>query len=186
MAKYLNASVLNFWRENRAHPDGSVPGYLSIGAACLFPPIDLNVPVQSISAKMPASCSKGRAVFPTIERGGVYVSLKIGQYEMKHSKKKRKGAPGGVINCLQCTDSPIDQILIHDALNDSSVNLAGCIAPGMEKKPPPGQGILESEKAMEEIWKLLGGYSIGKLVTLNVWSNVPGETRTRKTWGKLK
>lgn len=47
-------------------------------------------------------------------------------------------------------------------------------------------GILKSADAMEEIWKLLGGYKLKTKVTLNVWSNTPGETRTKLTWGKLK
>jgi hypothetical protein len=121
--------------------------------------------------------------FPTIERGGTYVSLKTGSYAMKHSKKKRGG---GTINCLQCQHAKIDQILIHDALNDSSTNLEGCIAPGLAKKPPPGMGILSSAVAMKQIFQLLGGYSLGKEVTLNVKSNVPGEVRTKETWKKLE
>jgi hypothetical protein len=152
-----NTEIL-FNRESKAYADGSVPGVLTV---------------------------QGQN-FPTIERGNNFVSLKIGKYKMKHSKKNRKGAPGGTINCLQCMDSKIDQILIHDAKNDSSLNLEGCIAPGMMKKSPPGMGILRSKEAMDKIFVLLGGYNLGNEVTLNVQSNVPGDFRTKESWARLK
>lgn len=175
--------ILNFWRESKSYGDNSVPEWLLVGGSFLFPPLEPGVPIHSIVDKMPAISYTDPNLFPTIERGGGYVSLKVGQYKMKHSKKIR-GA--GTINCLQCMDAEIDQILIHDALNDSSTTLQGCIAPGMSKKASPGMGILDSATAMTEIFKLLGGYSIGKGVILNVWSNVPGETRTRASWDRIK
>ena len=178
-------SVLNFWRGPTAYRDGSVPGWLEVGTMALMPPIDPSARIQSLVDKMPPSIRNSPHLFPTIEHGGTTISLKIGQYKLKHSKKKREPPIGNTINCLQVTGHPkIDQILIHDAWKDSSNNLAGCIAPGMKKKTKGPGGVLQSAKAMEEIWKLLGGYRIGTEVTLNIWSNTPGETRTIHNWGK--
>lgn len=178
--------VLNLWREPNAHPDGSVPGWLEVGTLAFLPPYVPGDKVQSLVDRMPASLRNSRRLFPTIERGGTYTSLKVGYYTLKHSKKKRKSAPGGVINCLQITDHQINQVLIHDAMHDSSTTLKGCIAPGLVRKPPPGAGILDSAEAMDAIWTLLGGYGLGDEVKLAVWSNTPGETRTRETWKRLK
>ena len=179
-------SILNFWREPKAYRDGSVPGWLEVGTMALMAPIIPGTKVESLVDKMPASVRNSTRLFPTIERGARFINLKVGQYQLKHSKKKRKGAPGGTINVLQVIEhANIDQILIHDAWKDSSIELEGCIGPGLRKKPSPGMGILDSKEAMEEIWRLLGGYSVGTKVTLNVWSNVPGDTRTIHTWGKM-
>ena len=180
-------SIINFWRESKAYRDGSVPGWLEVGTMALMPGLEPGAAVQSKVDIMPATVRNSPHLYPSIERGGGYVNLKIGQYKMQHSKKKRRGAPGGTINCLQVIEhGNIDQILIHDAMGDSSTQLEGCIGPGLRKKTAPGMGILDSKGAMDEIWKLLGGYTLGNKVTLNVWSNVPGETRTKLTWGKLK
>ncbi|MEO0820751.1 MAG: DUF5675 family protein [Pseudomonadota bacterium] len=176
-------SILNLWREPKAHRDGSVPGWLEIGTMALMPPIAAESKLQSVTHLMPPQIRTSTRLFPTIERGNGYVNLKIGQYALKHSKKKRGK---GTIDCLQVVEhKAIDQILIHDALRDSSTTLEGCIGPGLTRKPSPGQGILDSAEAMKEIFKLLGGYSLGTRATLNVWSNVPGETRTKLTWARI-
>lgn len=143
-----------FCRETVAYSDGSVPGQLRVGAM----------------------------VFPTIERGGDRVNLKIGVYVMEHSTKRT----GRKVKCLRPVESKLDTLLIHDAFNDSSLELEGCIAPGLAKKPPPGMGILSSAAAMDQIWALLGGWQAGKTVTLHITSNVPGEARTKETWERLK
>ena len=123
----------------------------------------------------------GTREFPTIERGAGYVNLKQGDYVMVHSTKNT----GRKIKCLRPEITRIGTLLVHDAYNDSSNQLQGCIAPGMEIKPN-GMGILRSAQAMDEIWKLLGGWEAGKKVTLKVENNLPGETRTKDTWERLK
>jgi hypothetical protein len=123
----------------------------------------------------------GTTTFPTIERGAGFVNLKTGSYVMKHSIKNT----GRRIQCLRPEIVQIYTLLIHDALGDSSNNLEGCVAPGMEKKAN-NLGIRRSAEAMEAVWKLLGGFEEGKKVTLNVLNNVPGETRTKDTWERLK
>lgn len=149
------------------------------------------IPITEISFEREAAANKDGSVFgtltvgakkfPTIERGKNFVNLKQGSYVMKHSTK----VTGRKVKCLRPEIVQITTLLIHDALGDSSNNLEGCIAPGMEKKPT-NMGILRSAAAMEEIWKLLGGFEEGKKVTLNVLNNVPGESRTKDTWDRLK
>ena len=135
-----SVKVIVLERAPTAHADGSVPGTLHVGDTS----------------------------FPTIERGGGYVTLKIGDYVMEHSWKKT----GRRVKCLRPVQKEIDTILIHDARYDSSTELKGCISPGMAKKPFPGQGILDAEGAMNKLWKLLGGYVPGRRVTLHVLNNV--------------
>lgn len=141
-------------RESVAYHDGSVPGTLYVGDR----------------------------QFPTIERGGGYVNLKIGDYVMEHSEK----ISGRRIKCLRPVELELQTILIHAAYKDSSTNLEGCISPGMKKKPNPGMGILQADLAMEEIWKLLGAWKAGKKITLHVANNVPGEARTKEAWDRVR
>ncbi|MFQ5504092.1 MAG: hypothetical protein ACE5F1_04740 [Planctomycetota bacterium] len=151
-------------REPKAYADGSVPGILHVG---------------------PES-------FPTIERGQGYVSLKIGDYVMVHSWKWT----GRRVKCLRPVEplkrfarkgeKTIETILIHDAKNDDSLQLSGCISPGMVKKGGRGMGIRRAAEAMERIWELLGGFHEGKRVTLHVASNVPHELRTKETWDRVQ
>ncbi|MBI3469694.1 MAG: hypothetical protein HY000_42390, partial [Planctomycetes bacterium] len=129
----------------------------------------------------PGKFQVGLHTFPTIERGVKYVNFKKGDYVMVHSWKRTKR----IIKCLRPVIKQIDTLLIHDALYDSGDNLTGCVAPGMEKRQD-AEGIMRSASAMEEIWKLLGGFEEGKQCTLHVVNNVPGETRTKETWGRLK
>ena len=49
--------------------------------------------------------------FHTLERGLKFTNLKIGTYEMHHSKKRK----GRQVNCLRPTSAWIASILIHDA-----------------------------------------------------------------------
>jgi len=152
MAEEISLIVLE--RERKAYADGSIPGTLHVGTK----------------------------KFPTIERGGGYVNLKIGDYEMEHSVKNT----GRKVKCLRPVEAEVQTILIHDAKGDNSNNLAGCISPGLVKKPSPGMGIKHAALAMQEIWKLLGGWKRGKRVTLHVASNVPGDRRTKETWGRTR
>lgn len=96
-------AILNFWREPTAYRDGSVPGWLEVGTMALMSPIEPNAGIQSLVDRMPANVRNSKRLFPTIERGGRHISLKIGQYKMMHSKKKREPPPGGMINCLSST-----------------------------------------------------------------------------------
>ncbi|MEZ5427069.1 MAG: hypothetical protein R2747_12440 [Pyrinomonadaceae bacterium] len=117
--------------------------------------------------------------FLTMERGVRYVNLKIGTYEMKHSIKNTHRR----VKCLRPTDRRLSTILIHDALNDDPRNITGCIAPFPFGGESCGQS---SAEAMELLWTMLGGWHEGKKVTLKVLTNVPGETRTKETWGRLR
>lgn len=119
---------------------------------------------------------KGR--FSTLERGGWAPSLKVGNYEMVHSKKRK----GRKVNCLRPTTLYVSTMLIHDAYNDDADELEGCIAPfvlGTEANKLYG-----SEDAMNQMWKMLGGYdeSQKRKVTLRILSNVPGDNRTLEQW----
>jgi hypothetical protein len=129
------------------------------------------------------------AVFATRENDATlqYSSLRMGVYEMKHSKKTHDldGKPSTeVINCLRPTDPRIGKILIHRAKNNNPNTLVGCIAPGT-------WGTLydftDSEKAMEELFQALGGYEEGKLVNLHVLSNATGVgLGTKETWRRTR
>ena len=117
--------------------------------------------------------------FSTMERGHGFVYLKIGEYEMKHSKKGTK-RDGQDVLCLRPTDERVRSILIHDAKTRRPSSLAGCIAPfflGAEAYGP------SSAKAMDSLWEMLGGYEYGKRgVSLVVLTNVAGDTRTKEEW----
>lgn len=118
--------------------------------------------------------------FSTRERGHGYVSLRVGSYNMKHSIKGGKRQ----VKCLRPLEGAITTILIHDAYHDNPATLEGCIAPGTMTG---GAFWADSEKAMDEIWQLLGGWEDGKEITLNVMNNVsyiPAE-QTRDQWGRI-
>lgn len=184
--------IVHLWRESEAHPNGSVPGWLEVGTPAFLPQYGASEKLQSLADQIPPSLRNSQRVLPTIERGMLgakttaYTNLKIGTYTLEHSTKYRKGAPGNKIKCLRITDHDnISSVLIHDAINDSAWNLTGCVAPGMGRNPGAGGGILQSAAAMDVIWAYLGGHEEGKTVKLVVWSNIPGETRTKKTWSRL-
>jgi hypothetical protein len=128
-------------------------------------------------------------VFSTRENDATlkYSSLRMGVYEMKHSKKEFNldGTPAReVINCLRPTDQRIGRILIHRALNNNPNNLQGCIAPGVWGNVNEFNG---SEEAMAQLFEALGGYEEGKLVTLHVLSNASGVGfDTKETWWRTK
>lgn len=129
----------------------------------------------------------GYLMFPKIgkmlttrERGHGYVSLRIGKYRMKHSIKNTNRK----VQCLRPVESSITTILIHDAYKDRPETLEGCIAPG---KMGGGANWHDSAQAMEELWRLLGGWESEKEITLQVMTNVsyipPGQKR--KEWGRV-
>ncbi len=146
-------------RRKKANADGSVSGCLVV--------------YRSVIAA-------GSLTLPTIERGNGYVSLKMGMYIMKHDKKNT----GRTVKCLRPTEGAIKTILIHDAYQDKASQLAGCVAPGLQTDP--SGAISGSAEAMQRIWEYIGGWSDGALVKLDVLSNVPGDSRTRETWGRLQ
>src|SRR5688572_4608892 len=63
--------------------------------------------------------------FSTLERGVKFTNLKVGDYEMHHSKKRK----GRQVKCLRPTNMFISSVLIHDAYRDDANELEGCIAP---------------------------------------------------------
>jgi hypothetical protein len=116
--------------------------------------------------------------FSTLERGVKFTNLKVGDYEMHHSKKNR----GRQVKCLRPTNQFIMSVLIHDAWKDKASTLEGCIAPfmmGSEAHPYTG-----SAEAMEKLWEAVGGFdeSHKKTITLRILTNVPGEHRTAAEW----
>ena len=128
------------------------------------------------------------AVFSTVEKASTlnYSSLRVGIYEMKHSKKERNldGTPSEIINCLRPTDERIRKVLIHRAKNDNPNTLAGCISPGIFGHPNNFSG---SVTAMEKLFEALGGYQPEKLVTLKVLSNATGVgLGTKETWWRTR
>ena len=115
--------------------------------------------------------------FSTLERGIKFTNLKIGEYEMYHSKKRK----GRQVKCLRPTNIYISSVLIHDAYKDDANHLEGCIAPFLFGSEAHYVG---SEKAMEKLWELLGGYDESQKakITLRILNNVPGENRTAAQW----
>lgn len=185
--------IVHLWREPEAHPNGTVPGWLEVGTIAFLPAYGPDEKFQSLVDRMPPNLRNSKRVFPTIERGMLdakvvpYKSLKIGTYTLVHSTKDRDDTPpDNKINCLRIADNDnIKSMLIHDALADSARSLTGCVAPGLRRNPGPGTGILDSAEAMEAIWALFGGHVPGTEVKLVVWSNAPGDDRTKETWGLL-
>jgi hypothetical protein len=116
--------------------------------------------------------------FSTLERGVNFTNLKVGEYEMHHSKKNK----GRQVKCLRPTNKFIMSVLIHDAYDDKAKYLEGCIAPymtGSEASPYTG-----SAQAMEKMWEAIGGFDENhkRTVTLRILTNVPGEHRTAAEW----
>ena len=100
---------MELWRDKEANRDGSVRGVLWV---------------------MERFSTGGRGMvglYTTIEPGGGYVNLKVGDYMMEHSMK----ITGRQVKCLRPVESAIEPILIHDAWRDDPKQLTGCIAPGM-------------------------------------------------------
>ena len=132
---------------------------------------------------VPGELTIGKNVWPTIERGGGYTFARKGEYTLKMDMK----ATGRRVKCLRFDHDGIRTHLIHDALNDNHMNLAGCIAPGQKATE---EGIEGSEKAMAEVFLSLGGFVQGATKTIMIENNISGnETgeqwkRRRKAEGK--
>lgn len=115
--------------------------------------------------------------FSTLERGLRFTNLKVGDYEMHHSRKNK----GRKVKCLRPTNLFISSVLIHDAWKDDANELEGCIAPFLFGGEADYKG---SAQAMEKLWEMLGGFdeSHEKKITLRILTNFPGETRTADQW----
>ena len=115
--------------------------------------------------------------FSTLERGVKYTNLKVGDYEMHHSRKNTHRQ----VPCLRPTNKYISTVLIHDAYKDDANELQGCIAPFMTGGEAHYTG---SKQAMEKLWEKIGGYdeSYQRKITLRILTNVPGENRTAAQW----
>jgi len=131
--------------------------------------------VKKGSAGLDYVQTTGLAYFHTLERGHGFVRLRPGTYTMEHSKLSHYAdvqclRPVGLADPQQaaCLIHPITE---HVWPPDTADALEGCVAPflvGMAEVPGA------SKAAMEQLWKLLGGYAAGKQVTLVVSNDVPG------------
>ena len=132
---------------------------------------------------VPGELTIGSKTWPTIERGGGYTLVRKGEYTLKMDMK----ATGRSVKCLRFDHDGIRTHLIHDALSDNHMNLAGCIAPGQSTD---GDGIIGSAEAMKEVFLALGGFVQVKNKSISVENNITGsETglqwmRRRKAAGK--
>ena len=119
-------------------------------------------------------------IYSTRERGADTVSLRIGDYTMKHSTK----ITGRNVRCLRPTEFKISTILIHDAFEDDPNELEGCVAPGIRSMEADWSN---SARAMDELWTDLGGWDETGTVQLRVVTNVSYAPRnqTRNEWGRL-
>jgi hypothetical protein len=117
------------------------------------------------------------AQFSTLERGLKFTNLKIGTYEMHHSKKNK----GRQVKCLRPTNKFISSVLIHDAYKDDANNLEGCIAPFLFGSEAHYVG---SAEAMDKLWEKLGGFdeSHRQTITLRILNNFPNDNRTAAEW----
>ena len=104
-----------------------------------------------------------------------YSSLRVGIYTMEHSIK-RTHRP---VRCLRPVESSIQKVLIHDAYNDDPNSLEGCIAPGIIGGEADWSN---SALAMDKLFDAIGGFELGKQVSLVVLNNATGvghlESRT--------
>jgi hypothetical protein len=115
--------------------------------------------------------------FSTLERGVKFTNLKVGEYEMHHSIKRKNRH----VKCLRPTNMYISSVLIHDAYKDDANHLEGCIAPFLFGKEAHYVG---SAQAMDKLWELIGGFDESQKakITLRILNNVPGEKRTAAEW----
>jgi hypothetical protein len=113
--------------------------------------------------------------FETRERGHGYIRLPPGSYRMVHSKMAgfkdeiRCLRPLGLNNPkhARCLIHPITR---HVRPPDTADALQGCVAPFHPgRAETPG----DSDRAMEDLWVLLGGWKEGAHVSLVVVNDIP-------------
>ena len=127
------------------------------------------------NGSIPGTLTIGDSTWPTIERGASFTFVRKGNYELLMTHK----VSGRRVKCL-CfhEDAAISTHLIHDALGDNHLWLAGCIAPG---RSAHRNGIKDSATAMSEVFKALGGFTEWKKCTIEVQNNIRG-TETKAEW----
>lgn len=110
-----------------------------------------------------------------------YDSVPAGTYQLQMGQKNNDPD----VRCLRFVEIPGrkgsgNPFLIHRAKNDAwrGGSLAGCIAPGMAFGGAKTGQLNESEKAMNRIFELLG-YVPGKMVTIQIANNAPGDSWTK-------
>ena len=116
---------------------------------------------------VPGELTIGSKTWPTLERGGGYTFVRKGEYTLKMDMK----ATGRSVKCLRFDHDGIRTHLIHDALNDNHMTLAGCIAPGQSADD---DGINGSAEAMKEVFLTLGGFVQDKNKSISVENNITG------------
>jgi hypothetical protein len=118
-----------------------------------------------------------------LRQGSGYDSIPPGVYQLKMVKlgERDQGKKGP---CLQFSEIPGrkgvgNPFLIHRAYKDNWKTLEGCIAPGMGASHPAGNQLntrlSESEKAMDRILELLGGFEEGKVLSITIENAAPGQ-----------
>jgi hypothetical protein len=113
----------------------------------------------------------GEATYHTIERGGNYVTLPIGEYEIKmeesptkwEGKNPRRQFRVLGHNVYSAEHGRLAALLMHTG--NYPHQIVGCIAPG---KSYLSNGVGESRQAMQEIFNYCGGFGIGKKALLVV------------------
>ncbi len=131
------------------------------------------------NGSIPGMLKIGEKSWPTIERGHGYSFVRKGFYVMEMCVKTKARA----VNCLCFSESPaIWTHLIHDADNDDSKWLDGCIAPGLAATK---DGITGSAAAMLEVFAALNGFQMWKKVTIWVSNNISGD-ETKDEWIKRR
>lgn len=130
------------------------------------------------NGSIPGELTIGTKTWPTIERGVAYTFVRKGEYTLKMDVKNT----GRKVNCLRFDHEGIRTHLIHDALNDSHLNLQGCIAPGTSFDV---KGIKGSAAAMLEVFAALGGFVSGRTKTISIENNIAGE-ESGEDWMKRR
>lgn len=127
------------------------------------------------NGSVPGEMVIGNRKWPTIERGVSYTFVRRGDYELLMTHK----ASGRRVKCLCFHEDPaISSHLIHDALNDNHVWLAGCIAPGLTSN---ANGIAGSAEAMKQVFEALGGFAEGRKKTIRVENNIRS-SESKQEW----
>ena len=126
--------------------------------------------------RSPTGFLAGVAYFHTRERGHGYVFLRTGTYTMEHSTLHKFPK----VKCLRpvgIKDEKHAACLIHPITRyvnppDDPNKLKGCIAPFLVGEAELAGG---SDRAMDAIWKSVGGWKEGKKLTLVVLNDVPSK-----------
>jgi len=93
--------------------------------------------------------------------GNYTVTMELSPNRMRHGERRRQFRVGG--HNVHNSSGELAAILIH--ASDGPGGLQGCIAPGIAET---GSGVTESDQALESIFTIFGGFSIGTAGTLIV------------------